>query len=434
MAASDIDSSFSHGDNIINDYSRKDIIALLNRHNPPEEPLFKNKTLEDQQEILLIEQENYSLQEKYKIIIYFTIYNIKPLLLYIKEELLWDFDFYFNNFSYPIITIVYSKSLEDIKFYFEVLKVDYDYNIYEIQYSNIILNDKESNNNILYATAINTLRYDFAMFEYVFNKVIEKNHPDVIKGNKNLLFSIISCNNVEFICNVIDTYNLDIQYINPKIRLNALHTAFERCSLDTILYLNDKYKCNIFESIKRDIHLQEIIINYLFTYFNGKSIQATFYIFPETERERIFQYIIQFIDDRNIIYSEGILFVNKKFINYDVYMNIIKKHKFKSTLECISTICTTCNKEIKKEDGTTFYMSSKDNVYHSECCEELEKEEFTKVYINSCPICLDDKEKEYVISYCGHMNCINCITEYIKHSDTCSYCRNLLTFAGYIEF
>lgn len=433
MADSGSDSSFEHGDNIIEHYSYKEVISLLNRHIPDGDLSFRKKTLADKKELLLIEQETYSKQEKYKIIIYLTFHNMHELLIYIKEEIGWDFDFYFSNCSYPIITIIYSKSLEDIKFYFEVLKVDYDYNIYEIQYSNIILNDKKSNNDILYATAINTLRYDFAMFEYVFNKVIENNHPDVIRGNKKLLFNIINCNNVEFICNVIDTYDLDIYYINPKSRITALFTAFERCSLDTILYLNDKYKCNIFESIKRDIHLQKIIINYLFTYFNGKSIQTTFYIFPETERERIFQYIIQFMDHSNIIYAENIIFANKKHINYDVYMNIIKKH-FKSTLECIGTTCTTCNKEIEKEDGTIFYMSSKDNVYHSECCEELEKEEFTKVYINNCPICLDDKEKEYVISYCGHMICINCVTEYKKHSNTCCCCRDNLDIVGYIEF
>ena len=295
MESSDSESSFEHGDNIIENYSHKEVISLLNRHISDDKPSFLKKTIEEQQDILLIEQDNYSNKEKYKIIIYLTFKNKNNILLYIKEELCWDFDFYFYDFSYAIITIVYSKSLNDLKFYFEVLKVDYDYTIYNLEYLDISQNIKDRNNDMLYTAAINTLRYDFAMFEYVFNKVIENNSPDVIRGNSSLLFNIISCNNTDFICNVIDKYNLDIYYINPITRLNVLYTAFERCSLDTILYLNEKYECDIFKSVRRDIHLQESIINHLFTYFNSGK-RATQYIFPESERERIFKFLIKFLN------------------------------------------------------------------------------------------------------------------------------------------
>lgn len=425
------ETTFSHGDNLVNDYSVKEINTLLNGNNQPEELAFHEKTLDEQKEQLHIEQNNYSKQEKYKIIMHLTKKYKLNLLLYIKEELCWDFDFYFYDFPYAITTISYCNTLEHLRFYFEVFKADYDYTIYDLEYSVQSQKIEPPKFDILYTAAINLLRYDFSMFEYLFNKVVENNPLRAIKGNSKLLYNIINCNNPDFICNIIDKYDLDIYYINPVIRVSVLFFAIKRCTLDTILYLNDKYECDIFKTVGGDYHLQEFIINYLFSFCNYKGVQC--YIFPESERERIFEYIINYIGIRAITYAKRKLSEAKPYINYDVYMSIINKHQIKAELECINTTCTTCKTEIEKEDGSTFYMS-KNNTYHNICCGELVQECLTKVYINNCAVCLDDAVNDYVVFYCGHMICINCIAEYKKHSSRCSYCRINLDTVGYIEF
>jgi hypothetical protein len=423
----------SHGDNIITNFSMNKVSKLLSRYYLPEESKFIDRKIDDQKEQLQLEEDDYSLKDKYKIIIYLTRKAKLELLLYIKEELYWDFDFYFHNFSYPTITIIFSTSLKHLKFYFEELKVDYDYKIYDFEYSKIVGHYDIECNDLLYNSTITTIKYGFELFEYVFNKVIENNSRDYLIGNKNMLFNIINCNNPKFICNVIDEFHLDFYYTNPIIRVPALFYAFERCSLDTILFLNDKYDYNIFELIKKDNHMQEFIIDYLFTYLNSKKMTYICnYIFPESEREKIFKYVIKYIKLPAFPFVHKKLNYYKDYINFDNYMQIFNNHKIKYSYKHIKNICYTCNNPIKKEIGTMFYISNENKSYHHDCYHD--KEQATKIYINDCSICLDETVNEYIILTCGHIICINCIIEYKKYINKCCNCRNYLRDKWFITF
>jgi hypothetical protein len=390
---------------------------------------FNNLTLKEKQEHLEIYNEEYTLEDKYKIIIYFTKNNDLQLLLYIKYNLYWDFDFYFKIYTYPILCIVYSKTLEDIKFYFETLKVDFDYSIKKIisktYYPGRFSIPVED---LLYNAINNTIIYDFNMFKYIFDKVIENNPLSNIYKNHNMLYNIINCNNIEFIEYVINKYSLDINYINPYLSVSPLLFGFERCSLDTILFLNKKYNSNIFKSIKESTYKQEYIIDQLFTHLNDS--EGDFkkkYILPESERENIFKYIIKFLNNNIINYTKKLLLKNKSNINYDIYINIIKIYEIGT---CFSNNCSSCNEKIIKKNNDVFYISE-DNSYHSHCCDKIKTKK--KIYINNCSICLNNDINEFIILNCGHMICINCITEYKKYKQTCCYCREKLTIVGYIK-
>jgi hypothetical protein len=422
----------SHGDNIITNFSIKKVEKFLSRYYLSEEPKFIDRTFDEKKQQLQIEEEEYTLKKKYKIILYLTRKADLETLLYIKEDLFWDFDFYFHNFSYPTITIIFSNCLRHLKFYFEELKVDYDYKIYDFEYSQIVGHYDINVNDLLYNSTITTIKYGFELFEYVFDKVIENNPQEYIVGNKNLLFNIINCNNPKFICDVIDEFHLDFYCINPIIRTSPLFYAFERCSLDTILFLNDKYKANIFELIKKDSHLQEFVIDYLFTYFNSKKINyCNNYIFPESEREKIFKYVIKYVKSSAFPFIMKKLRDYKNYLDFDNYIAIFNKHKLKYRYRHIKNICSTCNNTIQKKNGNIFYISGRDS-YHPECC--LDKEDLTKIYFNDCSICLNENESEYIILSCGHIICINCIEEFKKHSNKCCNCRTYLRDKWYIDF
>jgi hypothetical protein len=111
------------------------------------------------------------------------------------------------------------------------------------------------------------------------------------------------------------------------------------------------------------------------------------------------------------------------------YLKVIKSY-FDNRIKCK---CKKCNKKICK-DNKICYMSE-NNIYHPKCYLGVKDDtNMIKVYITNCTVCLDDTVKEYVVFNCGHMICINCITEYKKYSNKCSYCRTDLDIVGYIEF
>lgn len=413
-------------DNVIVDKIKNaDVIELLTKYEP-----FFDYTFKEQCNYLIIH--NFSILEKNKIIIYFTNMNYQKLLLFLKNELLWNFDFTYLTFHYYIITIINAKSIKQLKFYFEELELPYNYFINNNVEPDLLHFDDLYNNDMIYSSSINNTIYDFSMFEYVFNKVISNVSPKSITSN--ILFNIINCNNPEFIINIIEKYNLDINYVDEQTELTPLIYGIQRCSYETIDLLDKKYNCNIYEKIKGNEKIQEYVFQALFKYVNIKNINTNkvkaFYFIGEENRMKFLEKYIPIIDTDIINNNMEIVYDIKNYIDYDNIIYLLTEKIYSNNT--IKNVCSCCNKHVKINDNNDyFWLINKTKIYHSNCYDynaddnnaDDNETKALKVYLNTCSICLSKDPVKYLVFSCGHMICYDCSIPFSESSNTCSMCR-----------
>lgn len=412
---------------IVDKINGADMKALLTKYEP-----FFDYTFEEKCDYL--QSHSFTTLNKYKIIVYFTSQNYKKLLLFLKNDLLWNFDFTYLTFHYYIFTIVYANSLKTLKYYFEELKLPYNYFINNnIEIDSLHFNDLY-NNDILYTSSINNTIYDFSIFEYVFNKVIANVSPKSITSS--MLFNIINCDNPEFIINIIEKYNLDINYVDEKTELTPLIYGIQRCSYETIELLNKKYNCNTYEKIKNNKKLQEYVFHHIFKYYNMKSNKKirNFYFIGEENRLKLLEKYIPIIDTDIVNNNMKIVYDIKDYIDYDNIIYLLTEKIYSDNT--IKNICSCCNKHVKINDNNDyFWLINKTKIYHSHCYDNADADDNNaddndnadtkalKVYLNTCSICLNEEVHKYLIFSCGHMICYDCSIPFSESSNTCSMCR-----------
>lgn len=422
--------------NHINHYSKECVKDVLSLFLDSDSNIFEEVSFEEQKKVFTDEGFNLltTETEKFEIILYLTLSKKFDLLTYLKE-LDWDFDFYYKDFTYPNVAVFFSDSLAELKFYFEKLELDFDYSIKDFIYNNEFGRFELDYNDLLYISCINNLSKPdgMDMFKYIFEKVIENNPKSAI--NSNILFNIINCSNIEFIEEVIDRFNLDFYKINSITRISPLMMAFERCNLETIKYFDEKYDFNLLEKIKRDTYIQEFILTMLFNYINIGKI--TNYIFDESERIRVLEYIItsfnkEIIDD----YVQGLIENLSGQIDCSALITVMKKRKL-ILKHKIEPICHCSKKHIDKSKIDYFYINKKEKyIFNAEYFikpDDTLNDDIIKIYINDC-ICMDSEIKKYFIFNCGHMICSDCIINLMNSTKNCSFCRKDIEVIGYVEF
>ena len=200
------------------------------------------------------------------------------------------------------------------------------------------------------------------MFKYIVNKVVKYYQNLNLKLPKSLIFSIINCNNLDYIIEILEKFNLDINYIDIKSRQHPLLFALQRCSLNTILDLDKKFNCKIKYKIKKSRLYQKFVFRYLFKYINIKNNR--FYILHENERVKILKYFINVISNDIIFTNMNELLEYKGQIKYDKIKTICINKLLNSN---IRNICNYCNKLILKTDDYFLINKFNSNIYHKDC-------------------------------------------------------------------
>lgn len=415
----EIQTSIIERQQLLTPFKQIDVVNLLNEYED-----YDSYTIDEKKEYLTINSSSFTIQERFKIILYYTYHFKASILYHLKNKLFWDFDFIYCNFTYPQIALVKSENERQLSFYFNILGLEYNYIINTNIIENLITYDDIFSNDILYSSCINNIIYDFNMFRYIFDKVINYYTTNNLQIPQTILFNIINCNNLDFINNTIQKYNLDINYIDPVSKQHPLLFAFQRCSLNTILSLDKKYNCNIKDKIKNSGLYQRLVFQYLFKFINIENHR--FYILHENERVKILKYFINVISNDIITTNLNELTYFKRQIKYDKIKDICINKLMNSNIE---NKCYVCYKSIIKHVNNYFFIDKLNSkIYHHNCFlnqDNNSRNNNIKVYIDDCSICLgENMNNQYVILSCGHMNCKDCMIEYIDYSSKCNICRD----------
>ncbi len=129
--------------------------------------------------------------------------------------------------------------------------------------------------------------------------------------------------------------------------------------------------------------------------------------------------------NENDIFNSGDVFQSISNFNVEDILN------FSMIYNMVDSYYEQLDEEILNETLIESLELQPDTVRQNECL-EFEKEDYSKIEIdkfeNSCSICLNDYEKDSVVSTtkCNHLFHHECIKEWSHYKDSCPVCREKL--------